>query len=482
VKSKQFFILLLSVIACCWTACKDDLTSTGSEVLDDTDDIIVIADTFELVSRIDTSAAIVSLPDSMLLGEIETDYGTMRAQILTQLTCPEGFEYPSNAVIDSISLYFHYSTWVGDDKAPLSVNVYEMDGKQLQYAKTYYTDIPIDDYCSRTKSILRNRRIVVASEKLDSVANSSGTYEPMVRLMTDSSSDFFHRFAAIRKFSTQEEFNKQFKGLFIETDFGSSTVLNIKDIAMGVYYHFTYDKQGKDTTVNDIKAFYANSEVRTVNRIEYANKAQLLSDLAQDSMQYNYIIGPAGIFTHVSLPVKEMQYKMVSNLVQYIDTTSETPVVYIKRPYVNLAQLQVDIENVFTGSTADKTHNDWLQPAAYMLLIKDSSVDRVLAGNVAPNDTCAIVSSLTTGTDSLGNTTYYYSYDLAQMLTQILRQDSIPEQLDLRLVPVNITTATTSSSTTVITSVKEAQTISATKIRSAQSANGLSLKLVYSGF
>ena len=162
------------MLALLMAGCKDDLARTGSSILDPGDSIVVIADTFEISSRIDTSGAIVSLPDSMLLGEIETDYGTMRAQILTQLTCPEGFQYPDNAVIDSISLYFYYTTWVGDDKAPLSINVYEMDGKQLNYAKSYSSDINIADYCSRTKSILRNRRIVVASEKQDSIANSSG--------------------------------------------------------------------------------------------------------------------------------------------------------------------------------------------------------------------------------------------------------------------------------------------------------------------
>lgn len=49
----------------------------------------------------------------------------------------------------------------------------------------------------------------------------------------------------------------------------------------------------------------------------------------------------------------------------------------------------------------------------------------------------------------------------------------------MRLVPVNVQTATTSS-TTIISSVREAQTLSATKIRSA--ASGLTLKMVYSGF
>lgn len=464
------------MLAALMASCDTDLAGIGSSILTPGDSIIVKADTFSLNSRIDSSNAIVSLPDSALLGELESDYGTIRAEILTQLTCPEGYEYPSNAVIDSISLFFYYTSWVGDGYAPLSVNVYEMDGKQLNYSRQYKTDINLSDYCSRTKSILRNRRIIVASEKRDSMLSSSNVYVPMVRMMTDSTSDFFRRFSAIRKFTTQDEFNKQFKGLLLETDFGSATMLNVKDIAMGVYYHFSYDKAGRDTTVNDIKVFYANSEVRTVNRISYMDKDALLQNLANDSTRYNYIIGPAGVHTRISLPVRQMEQRMHQNLIETIFSTGDT---LIKRPYVNLAELRVDVENVFSGSASTLTRNDWLQPAPYMLLVRDASAERVLKGSEIPTDTCAIVGTLTQGTDSLGNPTYYYSYDLATLLTYELRKDSTPAWLDMRLVPVNVQTATTSS-TTIISSVKEAQTLSATKIRSA--ASGLTLKMVYSGF
>lgn len=474
----KYRLILLCLLALLLAGCKDDVTQTGSGILDKSDDIIVIADTFELRSGIDSCGAIISLPDSVLLGEIETDYGILRAEVLTQLSCPEGFSYPDNAVIDSISLFFYYSSWVGDDHAPLMVNVYEMDGKPLYYSKQYRTDIRIEDYCSRSKSILRNRRIVVASEMTDSMETSTGTYAPMVRMMTDSTSDFFHRFSSFRSFTTQEDFNQQFKGLLIETDFGSSTVLNIKDIAMGVYYHFSYKKEGvRDTTVNDMKVFYANSEVRTVNRIQYMNKQKLVDDLRKDSAEYNYLIAPAGIMTRISLPTRKMEKSMHANLVEEILPSGDT---LFKRPYVNMAELRVDVENVFTGATADRTRNDWLQPASYMLLVKESAADRVLAGSEVPTDTCALVASLTQGVDSLGNPTYYYSYDLTTLLTQELRRESVPEQMEMRLVPVTVKTTTTTSSTTIISSVKETQILSATKIRSAQS--GMQLKLIYSGF
>ena len=470
---KRFsWILILLGVACSWTSCKDDVANTGQSVLDDQDAIIVLADTFSFSSRIDSCAAIISQADSFLLGEIETDYGLLRGSILTQLACPEGYHYPdgfSVDSVDSICLFLYYSSWVGDDKSPIAINAYMMDKKTFRYASTYPTDLNIDDYCSRSKSILTNHRIVVASEKLDSIQNSSGSYVPMVRMRVND--DFMRYFASIQSFDSQESFNEAFKGLLIETSFGSSTVLNVSDIALGVFYHFKYTKAGRDTIVSDMKAFYANSEVRTVNHLHYEDKAEWIDALQQDSDTYNYIIAPAGVYTRMSFPMAKIADTI--NAKMRIDST------YSKRPYVNKAEVRVSVENVFSGTKAQMQRNDWLQPAAYMLLIKEQSVDRFFANKELPSDTCALLGALTTDKDSVGNTIYYYSYDLSVFITNQLRQQNNDSILNMLLVPVTVGTSTTSS-TTVVSSVRQQQTMSATKIKSAK--NGMQLELVYSGF
>lgn len=457
---------------CALYSCEGDLPSTGGGVLDESDSIIVKTDTFPIVSAIDSCDAIISQADSFLLGEIETDYGLLRASILTQLACPEGYSYPANAEVDSICLFMYYNSWVGDGFSPLAVDAYMMDRATFQYAGTYPTDLDISQYCSRKESILRNRRIVAASEKLDSIANNSGQYVPMVRMRL--SDEFMQQFWQIQTFEDQETFNEHFKGLLIETSFGSSTVLNISDVALGVFYHFTYNKAGKDTTVNDMKAFYANSEVRTVNHFSYLGKAEWITQMQNDPT-YNYIVAPAGIYTRLSFPMGEMAKMIKSEL---SDTLSDGTIIQ-KQPYVNRALVQIDVENVYTGSGSTITRNDWLQPTNHMLLIRESSMKRFFAKKELPSDTCALLSTLTQGVDSLGNTIYYYSYDLSNFLHNQLRQDSLDAELNMMLVPVTVSTSTSSSAST-ISAIKQQQTVSATKIKSAQ--NGMNLKLVYSGF
>ena len=477
------FIVFLAAIMGLWTGCKDDVATTGQSVLDSDDKIFVLADTFTISSVVDSCDAIISQADSFLLGEIETDYGTLRASILTQLACPEGYSYPADFAVDSVDsicLFMYYSSWEGDPNSPIAVNAYLMDKQTFQYSGTYPTDLNISDYCSREKSILTNHRIVIASEKLDSIQNNDGTYSPMVRMRVND--DFMQEFASIRSFTDQKTFNEAFKGLLIETSFGSSTILNISDIALGVYYRFGYNKAGRDTVVHDFKAFYANSEVRTVNHLYYEDKKELVEKLQNDSDTYNYIIAPACVYTRLQFPLKEIADTIIQNMRDPL--TGDT----VKWPYVNKAEVRVSVENKFTGSTSDKTYNDWIQPASNMLLIREESLERFFLNKELPSDTCALLGTLTQGVDSVGDAIYYYSYDMSDFLTdrlhKILREKLYEENnnptLNMLLVPVTIGTSTVSNSATAVTSVRQQQTVSATKILSAK--NGMKLEIVYSGF
>lgn len=476
---KQALIGFILAFVIAFTACKDDVANTGESVLTIEDEVIVLADTFAFRSAVDSCRAIISQADSFLLGEIESDYGVLHASILTQLACPEGYHYPegfSLESVDSICLFMYYQSWVGDANSPLAINAYMMDRNTFRYSGTYPTNINISDYCSRDLSILQNHRIVVASEKMDSIKNSDGTYSPMLRMKLND--DFTQYFASIQTFESQERFNEQFKGLLIETSFGSSTILNISDIALGVFYHFTYSKNGKDTTVNDMKAFYANSEVRTVNHLFYEDKKQLVEEMQQDSDTYNYIVAPAGVYTRLEFPMEVIADTIISSLIYDTtwNATHDSVTVLFKRPYVNKAQVRVEVTNVFSGATVDVTRDDWLQPAAYMLLIKENSMERFFKNKELPSDTCALLSALQQGTDSLGNTTYFYSYDLSDFLTNQLRKESGDSYLSMMLVPVTVNI----NNSSVVTSVRQQQTVSATQIRSAK--NGMSLEIVYSGF
>ena len=471
---KLYKLIICLVIPFALLGCQDDAMNAGSSTLLESDDIQVKADTFSLASALDSCVALTLTPDSFLLGECDTHFGTIHADILTQLACPEGFEYPypETAEVDSIYLYIHYNSWYGDGKAPLGITVYEMDRSSLSETGIYPSNLRLEDYCSLADSthIATASRIIIPSEPTDSVyQSSSDTYQPFIRIkLTD---EFAKRFFAKQDFSSQEAFNEAFKGLYITSDFGGSNVLYVTNISMSVYYHFSRPiSNGRDTILHDTKSFYANSEVRQVNRYIYPERQEVLTLYAQHT-DTNYIVSPANIYTQLSLRLDSI-YQRIEQ--QVGDTNNY-------RIYVNQALLTLDVLYDF-DLNSERPRDRWDVPASNMLLIKASHFNDFFAQNELPSDTAAILAALTATTDSLDNVSYTYTYDLSELLTQQLRSNQQVEELTFMLVPVAVATANSSSSST-ITSVKQLQTISATRIRSAQNAlQPIRLEMVYSGF
>lgn len=434
----------------------------GTAVLEPTDRITVREDTFPLMTMIDTCDYVISSPDSFLLGERKTRYGTIKADILTQMACPEDYSYPENVVFDSMRIYIFYTSCVGSERSPLSINMYEMDKQTLEYNPNpkYKTNEDVSRFCSLDDStrILSQERIVVAEHHNDSTYFASlDAYLPVVSFSVDPNSAFFKRFTSYTSYGTQKEFNEQvLKGLYITTDFGSSTVLNVSNIGMIVNYHFTYERfDGEVVTETGEKSFYSNSEVKQLNRYIYEDRASLLQTLQQDSL-YNYLVAPAGIYTYIDLPMHQM-YDTILGEERYATHSA----------YVNLAQLKVMV-NKEDGSSPF---------ADQVLLIKcgdnNSRLHSFFENKELPSDTVAVLGSLTTGVDVSGNTIYYYLFDISSLLTGILHTNpqALPDNeqtLRMALVPVSTIMSTSSNGTTHIVSIKEAQTISATPLYSTK--------------
>lgn len=507
--NKKLLYALLALVAFVCGSCSTDNVSSGESLLDERDRIVVGVDTFgtcsftlDIANRaiddgiLRDSFPIYSTPDSFLLGECDSRFGTLHADVLAQFACPEGFVYPEGSAVDSICFFFYYGSWFGDGFSPMSIDIQPLK-TVLHYDQPYSHNLNIDEYVDpAAPSVLDRKRILIAAEPTDSTRNSvNGSYQYYVRCrLTD---EFAQEFFSHKDFSSQEAFANQFKGLYIKSDFGGATLLHVSDMNLAVYYHYTYQKAGRDTTVSDVKGFYANSEVRQVNRYVYFtdtdteeagyDRASLLADANK-----NYIVAPANLYTRVSFPLKEMAYDILSKLAYTRATANGVDTLY-RRPYINKASIALEVLNYYDG-TSSYTRHDWAQPASNMLLVKAESVQRFFMKHELPSDTCAILASVSTekvaGTDSLR---YYYTYDLSALLTEQLRKIeadtvAVPDSLNMILIPVSVSKQETagsyySSASSTITGIKQEQIVSATEILSASNPQKpLSLEVVYSGF
>lgn len=464
-------LVLVALVLVFW-GCQNDSPNAGMSTVSPEDQIKVELDVFGVESALDSCAAIALTPDSFLLGECDTHFGTIKADILAQLACPEGFEYPGdNLGVDSVCLFVHYMTWYGDGNAPMGIAVYEMDRQTLLENERYGSDLLLTDYCSLADSTL----IVSSSPMLVPNAPSDSSYSTELENFVSVacirlSDDFAQRFFKIKSFSTQQAFNEDFKGLYICSDFGGSNVLYVRDITMTVFYHFTMSRPGiADSLVHDTKSFYVNEEVRQVNRFLYPKRKDVITHYAQNT-DTNYIVSPANIYTQLSL--------RMDSIADRIEQRLGDPEDY--RVYVNQANLTVDVLYSDSASATGRPRDSWDLPASYMMLIREDKLDTFFASNELPSDTTAIVSSLSASEDESGKVSYSYTYDLSPLLTQQLRAEEIQDEIKFVLVPVSVVS---NSSTGAITSVKQLQTISATRIRSAHNAvEPMDIEVVYAGF
>lgn len=454
---------LLWIVACMvWglSACKDNVDSMGVSIQPTQDAIKVCADTFHLSSENYFAEYIYSRPDSFLLGNFyDPRLGTTQAEILAQLACPVGFQYPEGAQPDSAELYLYYSTWFGDENSPVRINVYEMDKATFEYSETYPSNIDAATYCSR--NTLLGNAVITAGSPVDSAYSSgSGKYVPFIRIRMPA--DFVGRFFNDTSYGSVEEFSQFFKGLYITTDFGTTCLLNISQMELTLFYHFSYEKDGRDTVVSNYKNFPANAEVRQVNRILHPDRETVIQSV--DSI--NYVASPAHVFTRVRIPSKRLCDTVAYNLLD-------------KRAYVNSAIVRVDLTDIDV--------DEWNKPSEHVLLIKESAMDRFFANKELPVDTCAILAALNKTDKGDGSYSYSYSFNLSGILSQEIRTipDMRQEYIDMMMVPVSVgMTINSNYGTTVssISSVKHHQGMSVATLNSAVNLTApMKLSLLYSG-
>lgn len=480
-KFNRIYTLLLFTAIAIISCTPDNSTSAGSSILTPSDEIEVKADTFAVQSRLDSCVAISLTPDSFLLGECETHFGAIKADILTQLACPEGFEYPhtinnmgekdyGQLAVDSVCLYLYYKNWYGDGNSPLGISIYEMDKKTLEENGHYNSNEDITQYCSLSKNayISDYSNIIIPNMPKDSsYSDETDSYISTIRIKL--SDNFAQRFIQIRDFSSQKSFNQAFKGLYISTDFGGSNVLYVKDITMKVFYHFTTTRNNKDTVIHDTRSFYANEEVRQVNRYAYPNRQTILDQYSQIN-DTNYIVSPVNIYTELSFRMDSIYARMDQQLG---DTSTH-------RRYINLANLTIDVLHDDTPS--DRPRDNWDMPATHMMLVQKDHLQNFFSKNEVPADSVAIIATLSATADSKEDVSYHYTYDLSSFFTRQLRSSKQVDEIRFVLVPVTVQTNTSTGS---ILSVKPLQTITATCIRSANHTDKdkrMNIEMVYAGF
>lgn len=455
---KKYFIYVIIATIAILTSCKNDDT-IGITIQPQQDEIIIASDTFIIQSQNYYVPAISAQADSMILGEFySAKYGTTKAELLIQIAPPINYKFPEekyNPTPDSLVLTMYYNTWFGSSYAPLEFSIYEINKQAIDYNKQYLSNLNISDFCDTT--ILMGKRLMTSIDlsRADSVSEDTAA-TPYVKYKFNDTQ--LQRFFNIPQetYTSEENFLNEFKGLYITTRYGTSTMICFNQINLHLYYHYTYKKNGKDTIVNTSIIYPSNKEVRQLNKFTHPNIEQIAT--CHDSI--NYIKSAAGIYPKIQIPIGQISKKINST---------------IQNKQLNINAAEINIENI------EFDDNDtYMNLPYYLLALTTQQFDDFIKYNTIPTatDTTAVVATYTTETNS-------YELNLSYFITKYLRNETIQENdtIEMILIPVNAEIATTSTGATTITSIKPLTQLAATTIRSGKNEHSpMRLKILYNGF
>lgn len=465
---KRYHLFVLFFIVGLLFSCKENNTNLGNSVKPESDSVFVCTDTFHLQTANYFVDSIYLQNDTFLLGEIYNRlYGTTKADLLFQVAPPINYRFPTqnsdsiqDAEPDSVVLYMYYTSWAGSENSPLEFCLYEIDKKDMDYTTLYYSNLNIDEYVSVSDANLIGKKVMTSIDYTlpDSVLSDS-TYIPYIRYKLDKTyADRLFNLDA-KAYESIDAFQKYFKGFYITTDYGSSTMLHLIQIDLRLYYHYTriynIDGEEKSDRVSTWVNYSVNKEVRQINRIAHPDKSVVKTTLnAIDSL--NFLKSPAGIYTDITIPIGKISTRIKEK---------------ITNKYLSINEASLVFELVEETDVESK-----LSRPEFLLLLKKDLLESYFIDKGLPTslDSTAVIGYY----DSASKT---YSFDMAYLLKVYLNDDSSEtDVLNMVVLPID---AISSSDDSYITSVVSLFKLSGISIRSgANKYSPLRLKLLYSGF
>ncbi|NLI72663.1 MAG: DUF4270 domain-containing protein [Bacteroidales bacterium] len=442
------FSLIFVFIAFIFISCDDAADNLGKQVQPGSDEIIVQTDTFHLSTETVQIESIISRPDSFLLGEFDDNIlGTTKADILAELRLfQNGYTYLDPAIAttkaDSVVMSLYCSSAFGTI-SPLHISVYELKDS-LQRDTQYMTDMD-------PKAFVNFQRLIG-----DVKYGTTGLSNKEIRFHLNG--EFLSRFFTLnpQHYLNQDEFRKFIPGIYITTDFGGSTMLNLRTIKISLYYHYAFN-DNPEHKIQGRHDFFVNSEVKKVNRVTHPLRTLNLSP----KDEYNYIASPANYYTRVRIPLDRIR-RDINVGDKILD--------------VNSASIRLNVKNI------EKSDSTMIPYVNNLLLIKESAVERFFKNSEAISDTCSFLASRDSVYVSKNNYNYEFNFSgLANLIEQeVKKKENTSPYLDMLLVPVTPLFRQSTNSLDEVVQNNQLQTL---RINSGKHPDiPMKMEVIYSGF
>jgi hypothetical protein len=412
--------------------------AVGITTQPDGDKSVIFSDTFMIKASTQLFDSIYAKSTYGLLGEFyDPMFGNLKSDYICQFYSAEGFRFeqtPLDGKIDSVNLNIYYDkgSYVGDSLSPMQLKVYPIV-KQLE--RNLYTNIDPKEYAGNT-SIGQQSYTPRDMRIRDSVWNLPTTdanyYSPHIKVTLPialGQKFYDETISNPSSFDTQQSFNTFFPGLYVTNTFGSGNIIVVSNTVLTIHYRYLAENSLGviDSVVNTYEVFTVTPEVIQLNNFSNAD----IDHLLKPNDEYTYMKTPAGIFTRITIPTKEI-----------------------------LSRIKGRRANSFYLSLRAMPQEDWkysLTPPDYLLLLpEDSLTDFFREGRLYNSVTSYISSKYASLTYDFGN--------VATLLNHLAKNDPERDDMSFLVIPVEMTIRQDSYSTT-ISSIKHYLKPSGVRIR-----------------
>lgn len=446
-------LTVLVIAALTFAACDDTTEGIGGSITNKIDNINISNSAFNVTTKSIVADSVLSRNNTGLIGKMKDPEtrNYVKGDYMTQLSVLPTFsvdtlDYIKQANNDSIEadscyLLVSYNASYGDTIAPMKVTAYEMT-KPMAEDKEYYSNYDAfkegwvsennqhwsSNYNLSNTSDVKNFKIYLNKK----YTKDGKTYKNYGSYIMQTYAEHPEYFKTNYKF-----LNNVCPGFYIKNVGGTGNMAKIWNTELIFYWtrHKTIKaKDGvKDSTAVSIgyNRFDGTEEVLQLNKIENKNLEELAS-----KQNYTYLKSPAGIFTEVTLPIKDI---MKGHEKDTLNTAT-----------LSFPRLNADEDNPYNFAT----------PSTILMVQKDSLQSFFEKSKLADNRTSYTASYSSTGTYKNA----YTFQNIANLVSAMYKNKGKGENWNkVVLVPVNVIT-TTQGYTTVISKINHDMSLASTRL------------------
>lgn len=446
-------LTVLVIAALTFAACDDTTEGIGGSITNKIDNINISNSAFNVTTKSIVADSVLSRNNTGLIGKMkDPETGNyVKGDYMTQLSVLPTFsvdtldyiKQANNGSIEADSCYLlvSYNASYGDTIAPMKVTAYEMT-KPMAEDKEYYSNYDAfekgwvnennqhwsSNYNLSNTSDVKNFKIYLNKE----YKKDGKTYKNYGSYILQTYEKHPEYFKTNFKF-----LHNVCPGFYIKNVGGTGNMAKIWNTEL-IFYWTRHKTINKDSTAVSIgyNRFDGTEEVLQLNKIE--NDTENLKKLAsKDQEKCTYLKSPAGIFTEVTLPIKDI---MKGHEKDTLNTAT------ISFPRLN-------------NENEDNPYN-FATPSTILMVQKDSLQSFFEKSKLADNRTSYTASYSSTGTYKNA----YTFQNIANLVSAMYKNKGKGENWNkVVLVPVNVIT-TTQGYTTVISKINHDMSLASTRL------------------